>query len=122
MAISNVDLDTLSGLFLYISTDIINTKEAVKASSTVMYHLDLDNAANGAVTYYKFWNVASGSVTVGTTDPDMVIHVPASTRIVIPIPAGLTYGTALTVAAVTTAGTGGVTAPTSDAILRILYV
>ena len=88
MAISTVDLDTISGLFLYLSTDIINTIEAVKGSSTVMYHLDMDNAANGAATFYKFWNVASGSVTVGTTAPDMCILVPSSTRIVMPIPAG----------------------------------
>jgi len=122
MAISVVDLDTIAGLFLYTSTDIIGTIEAVKGASTVIYHLDLDNAANGATTFYKFWNVASGSVTVGTTAPDMCILVPASTRIVIPIPAGLTFGTALSVAAVTTAGTAGTTSPTSDAILRLLYV
>ena len=122
MAITQVDLDTLAGLFRYESTDVVGTIEAVKGSSTVIHHLDLDNAANGAATFYKFWNVASGSVTVGTTDPDMVILVPASTRITLTFLNGVTFGTALSVAAVTTGGTGGTTGPTSDAILRILYV
>jgi len=122
MAITTVDLDTLAGLFRYESTDILGTIEAVKGSSTVIHLIDMDNAANGAATFYKFWNVASGSVTVGTTAPDMCILVPASTRIVIPILTGVVFGTALSVAAVTTAGTAGTTSPTSDAILRILYV
>lgn len=122
MAISQTSLADLSGSILYTNTDSTGTKDAVKASSAVIYAIDVDNAANASAVYTKLWNTASGSVTVGTTAPDMVILVPASTRISIPIPSGVTFGTAITVATVTTAGTAGTTDPTSDVIVRLVYV
>jgi len=120
MAVSNTAL--LSGAALFIDTDSVNAAVAVKAASTVLYAVEVDNTANGAASYLKAWNVAAGSVTVGTTAPDMIMLAPASSRVTFAFPAGVTFGTALSCATVTTAGTAGVTSPTSDVIVRLVYV
>lgn len=122
MAISQTSLADLSGSILYTNTVCNATKDAIKASSAVVYAIDVDNSANASASYLKLYNTASGSVTVGTTAPDVVILAPASTRISIPIPAGITFGTAITVACVTGAGTAGTTDPTSGVIVRVVYV
>lgn len=122
MASSTVALGYPSSTNLFVETSVTGTKEAVKASSIVVYYLDLDNSANAAVSYFKMWNLGTGSVTVGTTDPDEIHYVPASTRIQVIIPPGKTFGTALTIACVTAGGTPGVTSPSSAFIARIVYV
>lgn len=122
MAVSKTALADLSSSFLFTDTDNAETITAVSAASTVIYAIDIDNTANAAATYTKLWNTASGSVTVGTTAPDMIIMAPASTRVSIPIPQGITFGTALSCASVTGAGTAGTTGPTSNVIVRIVYV
>ena len=121
MAVTNVSIEVVSGAKLFNDTDCAGVVVAVKASSGTLYMLDLDNTANAAVTYVKIWNTASGGVTIGTTAPDIIILVPASTRITVVIPGGVALGTAITVAAVTTAGTAGSTGPTSDVIVRAVY-
>ena len=122
MAISITNLADLSGSVLFTDTDNAGTIVSVKGSSGLIYSIDIDNSANAATTFTRIWNTASGSVTVGTTAPDMIIPVPASTRICVQIPAGITFGTAISCASPTTAGTAGSTGPTSDVIVRIVYV
>lgn len=122
MAVTQTNMNDLAGSILFTDTDNAGTVIGVKASSAVIYAIDIDNASNAATTFVKLWNTASGSVTIGTTAPDMIIPVPASTRVSIPIPQGITFATAVTVASVTTAGTAGSTGPTSDVIVRLVYV
>lgn len=118
MAVSNTAI--ISGGSLYINTDCDGTASAVKASSTVLYEVQIDNTLNAAVSYVKLWNNASP--TVGTTAPDGIFLAPASTSVTFVIPGGNTYGTALAVACVTTAGTAGTTNPTSNVTVRMVYV
>lgn len=119
MANSNIPL--LTGATLYTDTASGVTAVAIKASSAVVYELELDNTANAAAaSYTKLYN--TGTVTVGTTVPDGVFYIPAATKITVVLPAGVTYGTALTVATVTTGGTAGVTAPVSSVAIKIVYV
>ena len=120
MTISSI---TLANLSANEFNDTVNgsTAVAVKASSGTLYHVECDNTANAAATYVKLWDLASGSVTVGTTAPDWVFKIPASVRITQPIPGGVAFGTALTVASLTTGGTAGTTAPSSATIVRIVY-
>lgn len=120
MATSNTAI--LTGASLFIDTANGSTVVAVKASSAVIYQLELDNTANAAASYFKMFNVASGSVTLGTTVPDKVEMVPASTKITITIPGGVTYGTACSCASTTAGGTAGTTAPSSGFIVKIVYV
>ena len=127
MAVTQVTLAGPSGLIEYTNTDLNATKDAVKASSTVVHCVYVDNSANaGAASYVKLWNAASGDVTVGTTAPDEIIYVPGGARITHPMftvaASGKTFGTAVTAACVTTAGTAGTTGPTSDVVVSILYV
>ena len=118
MAISNIPL-IASGI-LYINTDTNETYSAIKASSTVLYEIEIDNTANAASTFVKLYNNAAP--TVGTTAPDMIILVPASVSRTLVIPSGITFATALSIAALTAGGTAGSTGPTSDVTTRVVYV
>lgn len=119
-AVSNIV--NLASSSLFIDTDCANAAVAVKASSGIIYELEIDNTGNAAASYVKIWNTAAGSVTVGTTAPDYIFMVPASVKRSIVIPDGLTLGTAIAVACVTGAGTAGSTSPTSDVTVKIVYV
>jgi hypothetical protein len=122
MAISVVDIATPAGLKKHRDTDITATKAAVDATSGSIHAIVIDNTNNAAeAEYLKLWDAASGDVTVGTTAPDWVFKVPAATKVTIVFQSALAYGTALTAACVTTAGTAGTTNPTSDVIVEILY-
>ncbi len=120
MAVSNIPL--LTGATLLADTSAGATAVAAKASSATLYEMELDNTANAAATYFKLYNAAAAGVTVGTTVPDSVHMVPASTKLTHVIPAGNVWGTALTYAAVTTGGTAGTTAPTSAFAVKLVYV
>jgi len=123
MAITQVNLDPPSGAIVFKDTDNEGTKIAVKGSSATIYSIIIDNTANAAeAEYVKLWNVASGSVTVGTTAPDAIIMIPAAVKKTFAFPEGWVFGTALTVATVTTAGTAGTTNPTASVVLVIVYV
>jgi len=122
MAISTVDLATPSGLKLYHNTDLDEVKAGITTASTVVHSIDIDNG-NAAEVFLKLFNVTVGSVTIGTTPAQTVIMVPASTRLVIPIPGGWTYGTALTAAVVLLAIENDATDPGATAVvLRLIYV
>ena len=86
------------------------TVTAVKASAGNLFGMSLVNN-NAAVVFVSFWNVAVGSVTLGTTTPTCVFVIPASG--VLNIPPGalalLNSATAISFAAVTAynGSTGG---------------
>jgi hypothetical protein len=127
MAITRVNVSSPANEIVYSSSAMGSTVEGIKASSAIVYSVIIDNSANsGAATYVKLYNLASGSVTLGTTSPDEVIYVPAGAIITHVLytsaTAGKTFGTALSAAAVTTGGTAGVTAPSSSTVVTITYV
>ena len=98
-------------------TDADNTAENIGA--TKIYSLDIDNAANAAVEYLKFYNTANP--TVGTTVPRMIVHIAASVRRVWTFtdpPDSFNVGMAM--AMVTAGGTAGSTSPTSNVIVDIV--
>lgn len=118
MAVTNNVM--LTGVALLVDTAAGSTAVVAKATSGVLYELELDNTANGAASYFKIYN--TGTVTVGTTVPDWVLMVPASVSRTLAIPSGLTFGTAISYAATTTGGTTGSTAPTSSFAVKLVYV
>lgn len=120
MAVTNTGL--ISGVNLLVDTVAANAAVAVKASSAVLYMLEVDNTANAAASYLKIFNVAGASVVVGTTAPDWIIMIPASVSRNLAIPSGLTFGTALSYFCVTAGGTAGSTSPSSSVIVRMVYV
>jgi hypothetical protein len=126
MAITQVELASPAGLFAYTDTAMGNLADAIKASSARVYSVLVDNSANVAATYVKLFNLAGGSVVVGTTAPDEVIYVPAG--LIIPVfyftgaAPGKVFASALSAFAVTTGGTAGSTSPSSATIVTINYV
>ena len=122
MATTNLSIEQVSGAKVFQDTDLGATAVAVKASSGSIYAIEIDNTANAAeAEYVKLWDTAQGSVTVGTTAPTMIIPIAAAAKKTVVIPGGLAFGTAITVACVTTAGTAGTTNPTADLICRVVY-
>jgi hypothetical protein len=126
MAITQVNVSTPTNEILFTETNLGNIVDAVKATSTKVYWIQIDNSANVAASYFKAWNATSGSITVGTTVPDLVILVPASSIISFPfftaaVP-GVTFATAFSIACLTTGGTAGTTSPASAVSCTVSYV
>lgn len=100
------------------STALTNTAQAVKASAGKLGGWYIYNP-NATVAYVIVWNVATGGVTVGTTNPKLVIPIPATSAANLEIVNGVTFDTAITVAATTTGG--GNTAPGTALEANFLY-
>ena len=126
MAISTVNVSSPANEVVYTSSAMGSTVEGIKASSAKVFSIIIDNSLNNAATYVKLWNVASGSVVLGTTAPDDIILVPANAVVTevyyTGASQGKTFGTALSAAAVTAGGTAGVTSPSSPTVVTVNYV
>ena len=126
MATTQLNAATPAAEVIYTNTVCNATKDAVKASSAVVYLVMIDNSANGAASYLKLYNTASGGVTVGSTVPDEVIMAPANAVVTRTLftsaTPGVTFNTAVTVACTTAGGTSGAVSPTSPVIVSIVYV
>lgn len=92
------------------STALTATAQAVKASAGTLGGWYIYNP-NATATYVIIYNTASGSVTVGTTNPVMVLCIPATSAANLEMTNGINFGTAIAVAATTTGG--GNTAPST---------
>jgi hypothetical protein len=84
------------------STALTNGAQAIKASAGKLGGWFIYNP-NASAAYVPIYNVASGSVTVGTTNPLMVLTIPATSAANLEMVNGLTFDTAISAAAATTA-------------------
>ena len=84
-------------------------------ASGTLYMLQLDNTANSAASYFKLCNATSA--TVGTTVPDLVIMIPASTKRTGIFPEGIAFSAGFTAFCVTAGGTAGTTSPSSAVVV-----
>lgn len=109
---SNIFVDTSNGA----------TASQVKTSSAVLFLVEVDNSAGSIEVFTKIYNVSSAP-SVGTTAPHDIIRTPAGA--VNPrtygLGEGVTHGTGIFIATVTTGGTGGTTAPTSSVSVKVMY-
>lgn len=127
MGITQVNVTSPANEIIFQDTAMGTSVDGIKASSALVYSVTVDNSANGgAASYVKLYNLASGSVTLGTTVPDEVILAPAG-QVVTAIfktgaAGGKTFGTALSAACVTTGGTAGIVAPSSSVVVSVNYV
>jgi hypothetical protein len=94
------------------------TKKAVKASAGTFGGYYVYNP-NASVAYIQVFDVASASVTLGTTAPDLVFGIPASSAANLEITNGVNMGTAITLACTTTAT--GSTAPSTGLDITALF-
>lgn len=125
MSITQVNFASPANIIAFTDSAMGATVDGIKASSAVVYSLLIDNSLNASPSYVKLFNLAAGSVTPGTTSPDEVIFVPGLARIThllytVSAP-GKTFATALSAICVTTGGTGGVTAPSSNVSVTVNY-
>ena len=80
----------------------------LRSGATNLYNVEVDNSLNSVPTYIQLYNNASPSV--GTTEADIRLLIPAALHINIPFPFPVPFGTAISMAATTTPG--GSTSPT----------
>lgn len=100
------------------STALVATAQAVKASAGLLGGWYISNP-NTSSAFVEIWDVASGSVTVGTTNPKILLEIPASSAANVEFTNGINFGTAITIAATTTAG--GNTAPSTGLNANFFY-
>lgn len=101
------------------STALTNTAQAIKASAGKLGGWYIYNPNSSAV-YIPIYNVAAGSVTVGTTNPQMVLCIPATSAANVEFAMGIPFTNAGFSAAATTTG-GGSTAPTTALEANFFY-
>ena len=125
MAISTVNVSSPSNEIIYNDSAMGNTADGIKSSSALIYSVTVDNSANGSAVYVKLFNLASGSVVVGTSAPDEILLIPGSsvvTRTYFTGAApGITFSTALSAFCVTSGGTAGSTSPSSNVSVTVNF-
>lgn len=103
-------------------TAVTNTKVQPAAATSDVTHMEFDNTTNTAATYYKFWALATGSVSLGVTEPYFIIKIAGSTKQYMTIPTTLTFTTNLTyIATSTQANDATQVAPTNTVGLTLIY-
>jgi hypothetical protein len=126
MGITRVNVTTPTNEIIFADSAMGNAVDAVKASSAVVNYVIVDNTLNGSPVYVKLYNLASGSVTVGTSAPDEIIFVPANVIVTHVLytgaVSGKTFSTALSAICVTSGGTAGSTSPVSNVPVTISYI
>ena len=121
MALTKTIFPAVLGANLTVITGANATAVAVKTSSGTIYGIEIDNTANSADSFVKLYNLAAGSTTVGSDDPDMVLKAPATKKMTYLFNQGVAQGTAITLACVTLAGTAGNSTPISNVTVKVVY-
>lgn len=99
-----VALSPGSPLTKYKKRDLINTVVALKASPGVLFGVQIVNNT-AATVFVQVFDLATGSVTLGTTTPDLEFQVDANKSLPVPFPArGVNFATAISIAATTLEG------------------
>ena len=119
MALSTVSLSTRFGANFAKETSATSTASVISSSSVTVFVVEINNTANSVNTYVQLFNHASP--TVGTTDPHVILKAPASQKVAYQFSVGIAFGTALSVVAVTNAGTAGTSNPSSAVIVKAVY-
>lgn len=108
---------TSGGLSMY-SASTGATATSAKSSPGQLYGWFIYNS-NSSVAYVQFFDLATGSVTLGTTSPKFSIGIPAGSGANVFSDTGLAFATAITYACTTTRS--GSTAPTNTVDVNFFY-
>jgi hypothetical protein len=116
---------TNGGLSVFRSLDLDETEEDVKTSPGCLYKLRITNRTT-SVRYVKLYNETAANVTVGTTTPLDTIPVPANASDYTVLTenfggVGLTFDTALSIAATTGFADNDTGAPGTNDIIVSAY-
>lgn len=111
-----LDPRTSGGLDTFKSTDIDETEEDVKTSAGLLYWIYCVNT-NASARYLKVYNATAANVTVGTTATKLDLLIPPSNSgFFIQFPHGITFSTAISVAATTGVGDSDSGAPGANEV------
>lgn len=97
---------------------ITTTVTSVKASAGQLYGWYIYNA-NASAVYCQIFDLATGSVTLGTTTPKLSFGIPAGSAANVGLDVGIAFGTAISIAFTTTRA--GLTAPASSVDYNFLH-
>lgn len=116
---------TSGGLSIFRSIDLDESEEEIKASAGQVYGWYFANLAS-STRFIKFYNATAANVTVGTTTPVLTLPLPGNSSDDIAANAlggmGITFDTAITVAATTGVADSDVGAPgANEVIVNIFY-
>jgi hypothetical protein len=106
------------GGVLTVTGTIGATATAIKASAGQLYGWYIGNN-NSTIVYCQIFNVASGSVTLGTTAPTLSFMIPANCAANVLNPMGIAFGTAISFAFTTTRS--GLTGPAVTCDYNFFY-
>ena len=112
---------TLGGKVLFDSAVTNTPVDNPLSGGGTIYHLEFDNTMNSAVTYLKIYEQTS--VSLGTTQPSIIIKAAASTKEYMSIPTGMVLATGASYVATTTASNsaGSPSAPANPCSLAFIY-
>lgn len=110
---------SVGGLTQHKTDALVATATSVKASAGQVYGYHISNQSS-ADAYLHFYNIASGSVTVGSSTRTRTIFIPQGGVIDSAFAFGLTFSTAITIAATTTIT--GSSAPSVGLLVMVDYV
>lgn len=97
---------------------LTGTAVAVKASAGQLYGYYIFNP-NDEASFVNFYNIAQGSVTVGSSNVKLQLTIPAGMAANVSLPHGVAFGTAITVSATKTAGSA--TNPDTGLDVQLYY-
>lgn len=105
----------------YKNIDVDESEDQIKASAGHIYWIHCMNLS-AAVLYLKFYDATAANVTVGTTVPDLTFPIPTQgdtngAGFAISIPNGITFDTAITVAATTGVADNDSGAPGANTVI-----
>lgn len=103
------------------STALTNSAQAIKASAGQLFGWYIFNP-NTVTAWVIIYNVAAASVTVGTTNPAMVIGIPAGSAANVVNPMGIEFTNAGFSAAAVMTSAAGNTAPTTALDVNFFYI
>ena len=121
MATTTVTISNPIGGKRYTDTAVTNSAVNAVSGSSTIFHIEFDNTANTAVTYLKIYEATS--VTLGTTEPSIIVKAAGATKEYVSIPMGLALGTGISYVATRTASiaTGSPAAPAATCGLTFVY-
>lgn len=116
---------TAGGCSIFRSIDLDESEEEVKATAGCVYGWWITNLAT-STRYVKFYNATAASTTVGTTTPVLTLPIPGNSSDDIAANmlggVGITFDTAITVAATTGLADGDTGAPgANEVVINLFY-
>ena len=93
--------------------------QAITASATDVYAVVIDNSLNTSASYLKCYDT-TGSITIGTNHPQMILKADAGGKVQYSFDKGAPFATGIKAAVLTSKGTAGTTAPSSEITITFL--